>query len=39
MDHQDLRTFVAVAEACSFSRAAGLLHLSQPAVSKRIAAA
>lgn len=31
-----MRTFLAVAEAASFSRAAQQLHLTQPAVSKRI---
>ncbi len=38
MDLSDLETFVAVAECRSFSRAAERLHLSQPAVSKRIQA-
>jgi DNA-binding transcriptional LysR family regulator len=38
MDTQDLAAFVAVAEQGSFSLAAGRLHLTQPAVSKRIAA-
>lgn len=37
MDHGLLRAFVAVAEAQSFSAAANTLHLTQPAVSKRIA--
>lgn len=38
MDLSDLETFVAVAECRSFSRAAERLHLTQPAVSKRIQA-
>lgn len=38
MDLQDLDAFVAVAETGSFSGAAERLHLTQPAVSKRIAA-
>lgn len=38
MDTQSLAAFIEVAEAGSFSRAAETLHLSQPAVSKRIAA-
>lgn len=37
MDIQALQTFVAVAEQASISRAAETLHLTQPAVSKRIA--
>ncbi|MDR5900238.1 LysR family transcriptional regulator [Halomonas vilamensis] len=37
MDTQSLQAFLAVAEAQSFSRAAEQLHLTQPAVSKRIA--
>jgi DNA-binding transcriptional LysR family regulator len=37
MDFQTLGAFVAVADAGSFSLAAERLHLSQPAVSKRIA--
>lgn len=37
MDLSQLRAFVTVAESGSFSTAAGELHLSQPAVSKRIA--
>ena len=37
MDIQNLRAFLAVAEAGSFSLAAEKLHLTQPAVSKRIA--
>ncbi|HET9122417.1 MAG TPA: LysR family transcriptional regulator [Acidiferrobacteraceae bacterium] len=36
IDSDALRTFVAVVDAGSFSRAAQALHLSQPAVSKRI---
>ena len=38
MDTQSLQAFLEVAESRSFSAAAGRLHLSQPAVSKRIAA-
>ncbi len=38
MDIQNLRAFLLVAEHTSFSVAAGELHLTQPAVSKRIAA-
>ena len=38
MDIASLRAFLAVAETGSFSRAAGRLHLTQPAVSKRVAA-
>lgn len=38
MDTQQLQAFIAVAEAGSFSVAAEQLHLTQPAVSKRIAA-
>ena len=38
MDQQTLGAFLAVAESGSFSRAGERLHLSQPAVSKRIAA-
>ena len=37
MDLDQLKAFVAVAEQKSFSRAAGLLNLTQPAISKRIA--
>lgn len=37
MDTQDLKVFIAVAEQSSFSEAANRVHLSQPAVSKRIA--
>lgn len=36
MDTQSLRAFVAVAEHGSFSDAADLLHITQPAISKRI---
>jgi DNA-binding transcriptional LysR family regulator len=36
MDATDLETFLAVAEDRSFSRAAERLHLTQPAVTKRI---
>ncbi|MEM8767337.1 MAG: LysR family transcriptional regulator [Pseudomonadota bacterium] len=38
MNISDLETFVAVAEQGSFSRAAEQLHLTQPAVTKRIQA-
>ena len=38
MDIIGLRTFIALAETHSFSRAADTLHVTQPAVSKRIAA-
>lgn len=38
MDTQWLQAFVAVADSGSFSQAAELLHLSQPAISKRVAA-
>ncbi len=37
MNFSDLQAFVSVARNASFSRAAEQLHLSQPAVSKRIA--
>lgn len=37
MDLASLNAFIAVAELCSFSEAAIRLHLTQPAVSKRIA--
>jgi len=37
LDTQALSAFIAVAESGSFSAAAELLHLTQPAVSKRIA--
>jgi DNA-binding transcriptional LysR family regulator len=36
MDTQNLKAFIAVAESASFSGAADRLHLSQPAVSKRV---
>ncbi len=36
MDTQNLRAFVAVAENSSFSTAATMLHITQPAISKRI---
>ena len=36
MDIQDLRTFLAISENRSFSKAAETLHISQPAVSKLI---
>ena len=38
MEISELRTFTAVAEAASFSLAAERLYLTQPAVSKRVAA-
>jgi len=38
MDTQNLRAFLLVAEHASFSAAASQLHLTQPAVSKRVAA-
>jgi DNA-binding transcriptional LysR family regulator len=38
MDGNELRTFLAVAESGSFSRAASQLNLTQPAVTKRIQA-
>lgn len=38
MNATDLQTFVAVAECRSFSRAAERLHLTQPAITKRIKA-
>lgn len=38
MNRHDLQAFVAVADSGSFSRAAERLHLTQPAVSKRIQA-
>lgn len=38
MDFTTLNTFIAVAESASFSLAAERLHLTQPAVSKRISA-
>ncbi|MEQ8954389.1 MAG: LysR family transcriptional regulator, partial [Gammaproteobacteria bacterium] len=37
MNTQDLKVFIAAAELGSFSEAAERIHLSQPAVSKRIA--
>lgn len=37
MEINDLKAFAAVAESLSFSRAADQLHITQPAVSKRIA--
>ncbi len=38
MDIANLRAFVAIAESASFSTAAENLHLTQPAISKRVAA-
>ncbi|HSW11410.1 MAG TPA: LysR family transcriptional regulator [Solimonas sp.] len=38
MDTQSLSAFIAVADSSSFTQAAETLHLSQPAVSKRITA-
>lgn len=38
MDTSNLSAFLAVAASSSFSRAAEMLHLTQPAISKRIAA-
>ena len=38
MDTANLAAFLAVADTGSFSRAAEELHLTQPAISKRIAA-
>ncbi len=38
MDTQQLQAFIAVAECRSFSEAADRIHLTQPAVSKRVAA-
>ena len=38
MDTQNLKAFLTVAAQGSFSQAASLLHLTQPAVSKRVAA-
>ena len=38
MDLDQLRSFAAVAEQRSFSRAAAALHVTQPAISKRISA-
>lgn len=37
MDSQDLHAFLAVADSHSFSAAAEQLHLTQPAISKRVA--
>ena len=36
MNWSDLNAFLAVSEQRSFSKAAGFLHITQPAVSKRI---
>ncbi len=38
MNFQDLRTFLTIAETASFSQAAELLHVTQPAISKRVQA-
>ena len=38
MHFNDLRTFLAIAETASFSQAAHQLHVTQPAVSKRVQA-
>ena len=38
MHFNDLRTFLAVAENASFSHAARQLHITQPAVTKRVQA-
>lgn len=38
MQFNDLRTFLAIADTASFSQAAQLLHVTQPAVSKRMQA-
>ena len=38
MDIQAIKTFLTVAQEASFSKAARLLHLTQPAISQRIAA-
>ncbi len=38
MNFQDLRTFLAIAETASFSQAAEVLHVTQPAISKRVQA-
>lgn len=38
MDIQTLQAFIAVADTGSFSQAAARLHLTQPAISKRVAA-
>ena len=37
MDIEELKAFLAVAEAGSFSRAAERIHLTQPAISRRVA--
>ena len=37
MDNQNLKAFITVANSGSFSEAAELLHLTQSAISKRIA--
>ena len=38
MDIKELEAFVYVVENCSFSRAAELLHLTQPTISSHISA-
>ncbi len=38
MEWNELRAFIAVADHASFSRAAEQLHLTQPAITKRIQA-
>ncbi len=38
MEHQELAAFIEVADSGSFSQAAERLHLTQPSISKRIAA-
>ncbi|HLA82493.1 MAG TPA: LysR family transcriptional regulator, partial [Thermoleophilia bacterium] len=37
MELDQLRSFIAVADTRSFTRAAALVHLSQPAISRQIA--
>ena len=38
MDIKELEAFVYVVENCSFSRAAELLHLTQPTISSHVSA-